>query len=86
VFPRFSIDFRTVHQADIHAHEGATLIDNRSTGTTIRDFLSATGYHRFPESIVEQYEVEGASDGVLVFDPSALGHARAVANQVRSGV
>lgn len=71
---RFSIDFRTVHRDDIEANTGAKLIDNRSTGTTVRDFLCASGYDRLPESLVARYEVGGAKDGVLVFDPSALGH------------
>lgn len=71
---RFSIDFRTVNRQDIEAHAGATLIDNASTGTTLRDFLCAKGYQGFPESTIEQYEVGGKREGVLVFDPSELGH------------
>lgn len=71
---RFSIDFRTVHSQDIAERRGAALIDNGSTGTTLRDFLCATGYERFPEAVVEQYEVGGKREGVLVFDPGALGH------------
>lgn len=71
---RFSIDFRTVHRKDIEAKSGAPLIDNQSTGTTLRDFLCARGYAGFPESTIAQYEVGGARDGVLVFDPSTLGH------------
>lgn len=72
---RFSIDFRTVHRKDIEARRGAKLIDNSSTGTTIRDFLCATGYERFPDAIVEHYEIGDSHDGVLVFDPSTLGHS-----------
>lgn len=71
---RFSIDFRTVHRQDLEQHRGAALIDNLSTGTTIRDFLCATGYERLPEALVAEYEVGGAADGVLVFDPGSLGH------------
>lgn len=71
---RFSIDFRTVHKQDIEEHRGAPLVDNHSTGTTLRDFLCATGYERLSESLIEQYEVGGKQEGVLVFDPTALGH------------
>lgn len=72
---RFSIDFRTVHRTEIEAHTGATLIDNASTGTTLRDFLCARDHQRFPDSIIETYEAGGARDeGVLVFDPGSLGH------------
>ena len=71
---RFSIDFRTVHRSEIDAHTGATLIDNGSTGTTLRDFLCAKGYERLPESTIETYEVGGKRGGVLVFDPTSLGH------------
>lgn len=72
---RFSIDFRTVHRNDIENHTGALLIDNASTGTTLRDFLCARGYGRFPESIIQTYESGGKHEGVLVFDPASLGHA-----------
>ena len=71
---RFSIDFRTVHRQDIETHAGATLIDNGSTGTTLRDFLCATSYEGLPEALIDQYEVGGKREGVLVFDPSSLDH------------
>ena len=72
---RFSIDFRTVHRRDIEEQRGAKLIDNESTGTTIRDFLCLTGYSRLPESVIQKYEVGESHDGVLVFDPTTLGHS-----------
>ncbi len=72
---RFSIDFRTVHRKDIEERMGARLIDNRSTGTTLRDFLCARGYERFSDSIVATYEGDSRHEGVLVFDPASLGHA-----------
>ncbi|WP_067720792.1 hypothetical protein [Nocardia yamanashiensis] len=36
---RFSIDFRTVHLADVTAARGARNVDSACTGTNLRDFL-----------------------------------------------
>lgn len=67
---RFSIDFRTVNAADIRVGRGAALSDNRSTGTTLRDFMRSTDLAKFPEDVVAQYDDgSGAKDGVLVFQP-----------------
>jgi len=68
---RFSIDFRTVHRDDVVAGAGAQLVDNASTGTTLRDFLRATDYAKFGEDVVAKYD-KGGRDGVLVFDPSVV--------------
>lgn len=68
---RFSIDFRTVHENDVLAHRGAELVDSAATGTTLRDFVCADGYRRFPEEVVAEYETGEQQDGVLIFDPSA---------------
>jgi hypothetical protein len=36
---RFSLDFRTVDLADHEAGVGAPNVDNRSTGSTVRDYV-----------------------------------------------
>ena len=66
---RFSIDFRTVHRDDILGHRGAVLSDNRSTGTTVRDFMRGTDHTRFDEEIVATYDDGKDTNGVLVFEP-----------------
>lgn len=67
---RFSIDFRTVHRDDVLSHTGARLVDNRSTGTTLRDFMRATDHERFAEETVATYDDgKKADEGVLVFQP-----------------
>jgi hypothetical protein len=69
---RFSIDFRTVHEADIEGQHGARLVDSEATGTTLRDFLRVADHARFPEDTIKKYETD-SKGGVLVFDPSVLG-------------
>ncbi len=69
---RFSIDFRTVNAADIRAQRGPRLVDAACTGTTLRDFLRASDFERFPEDVIALYDHSGTRDGVLVFDPSSL--------------
>ncbi|MDJ0630919.1 MAG: hypothetical protein QNJ44_21860 [Rhodobacter sp.] len=66
---RFSIDFRTVHRQDIIDHKGAALSDNKSTGTTLRDFMRATDHVRFDDDIVATYDDGKDTNGVLVFQP-----------------
>jgi hypothetical protein len=70
---RFSIDFRTVHADDIANKRGAKLIDAECTGTTLRDFLRASDFAHFSDEVIRGYDTSGASDGVLLFDPNALG-------------
>jgi len=41
---RFSIDFRTVNLSDIRANRGGPNVDNRSSGTTLGDFLRASDF------------------------------------------
>ena len=69
---RFSFDFRTVHIDDVTNGAGPTRVDNMSTGTTLRDFLSADRQERLPDALIARYDLGGSSDGVLVFDPSVL--------------
>jgi len=75
---RFSIDFRTVNRQDIIEHRGARLVDASCTGTTLRDFVRASDFERFPEEIINEYDRSGAADGVLLFDPTSLGNAAEV--------
>lgn len=53
---RYSIDFRTVHFQDLATRAGATNVDARCTGTTVRDFQSATTGALLPEGIVNLYD------------------------------
>jgi Phytanoyl-CoA dioxygenase (PhyH) len=66
---RFSIDFRTVHLADVKSQIGAPNIDSECTGTSLRDFLRASDLSVMPESVVSLYESEPVDEGVLVFKP-----------------
>lgn len=69
---RFSIDFRTVHKADIEAGRGAALTDNRSTGTTLRDFLRSTDQAPFADEVIDRYDDgDRDADAVLVFNPGS---------------
>ena len=51
---RYSIDFRTVHKEDAEARRGATNLDLRCTGTTMRDYLKASDLTRLPDEIVSR--------------------------------
>jgi hypothetical protein len=53
---RFSIDFRTVHVADVAAGRGAPNVDSRCTGTTLRDFVRASDHSPMPEELATRYE------------------------------
>ena len=64
---RFSIDFRSVHRQDIVDHKGAHLSDNRSTGTTLRDFMRSTDHALFEDEVVATYDDGSEADGDLVF-------------------
>lgn len=47
---RFSIDFRTVHIDDLKNNRGAPLVDCRSRGTTLSDFLRASDFAQYTDS------------------------------------
>jgi len=53
---RYSIDFRTVHLDDVTARRGATNVDSRCTGTTMRDYLRARDLEHLPEDVVKIYD------------------------------
>jgi hypothetical protein len=69
---RLSIDFRTVHIDDLAAHAGPDNVDSQSTGTSVRDYRRADTGESLPATVIAQYDHDGSSEGVLVFDPSVL--------------
>lgn len=62
---RFSIDFRTVHTAELIDNEGAPNIDSASTGTTIRDYVKGTDFSLVPENIRSRYEFRPPTEDEL---------------------
>ena len=73
---RYSIDFRTVHLDDVLARRGAPNLDSRCTGTTMRDYLCASGLQKLPEDVVQLYDDGTATaDRVLYFGDRLAGHA-----------
>ena len=76
---RFSIDFRTVHFADVVAQRGAPNIDSAPQGTTLRDFMRASDHARLPEEIVALYDQAAVPVVAELFEPSAA----AVENNLR---
>jgi hypothetical protein len=52
---RFSIDFRTVNQADVAARRGAPNVDSECTGTNLGDFLRATDLQTLPRDLIDAY-------------------------------
>ena len=64
---RFSIDFRTVHIADIIEGKGAPNVDARCTGSSIRDFIRVSDLAPLPDAIVDRF-VDGTEHlGDVVF-------------------
>lgn len=75
---RYSIDFRTVHMDDLLRGLGAPNVDNRSTGTTMRDYLNARTLAHIPEEIVAKYDDGTAGDGkILNYNEVVKGQAAA---------
>jgi hypothetical protein len=74
---RYSIDFRTVHLDDLAARRGATNLDSRCTGTTIRDYVCAADGRLPPDEIIDLYDDGSATeDRILRFgDRLTSGHA-----------
>ncbi len=58
---RYSIDFRTVHYDDVVARRGATNVDSRSTGTTMRDYLRASDLTHLPEEAIALHDDDTAT-------------------------
>jgi hypothetical protein len=53
---RFSVDFRTVHAADVRALRGAPNIDSRPTGSTMADYLRCTDLTHLPPELTAPYD------------------------------
>ncbi len=66
---RFSVDFRTVHLADVLAQKGAVNVDSHGTGTTLRAHLRATDLEPLPESAARIYDPNPPEDAILVYKP-----------------
>jgi hypothetical protein len=52
---RYSIDFRTVHLADVLGQAGAPNVDSACTGTTMGDYLRATDLSHLPQEAMAPY-------------------------------
>jgi hypothetical protein len=52
---RYSIDFRTVHLADVLGRIGAPNVDSECTGTTMGDYLRGTDLSHLPEEAISMY-------------------------------
>ena len=52
---RMSIDFRTVHYADLMDRQGAPNIDGASTGSTLNDYLRGTDLAHLPQDLIDEY-------------------------------
>ena len=53
---RISVDFRTVHRADVEAGRGAPNVDSHCTGTTMRDYLRVSDLERLPAEVIAPYD------------------------------
>lgn len=65
---RFSIDFRVVHEDDVVAKQGARLVDEECTGTTMRDYLRATDFAHLPDHLVALYDDGTGNHGDLMYE------------------
>jgi len=52
---RYSIDFRTVHLADVFGRIGAPNVDSECTGTTMEDYLRGTDLSRLSDKAIAMY-------------------------------
>jgi len=53
---RYSIDFRTVHLADVWNRRGAVNLDSACTGTTMGDFLRGNDLSHLPPEAIALYD------------------------------
>jgi hypothetical protein len=63
---RISVDFRTVHRADVEAGRGAPNVDSHCTGTTMRDYLRVSDLERLPGDVIAPYD-EGVPADLLEY-------------------
>jgi len=59
---RYSIDFRTVHLADVLARGGAVNVDSACTGTTMGDYLRGADLAHLPEEAIALYLDDAATE------------------------
>lgn len=59
---RISVDFRTVHRADVRVGRGAVNVDSHCTGTTMRDYLRVSDLERLPEELIAPYDAGVPAD------------------------
>ena len=69
---RFSVDFRTVDVADLHAGHGAPLVDAECTGTALRDFRRVGDDAPFEEDLVVELFGVPPPGSTLVFSPPTV--------------
>lgn len=63
---RISVDFRTVHRADVETNRGAPNVDSWCTGTTMRDYLRVSDLERLPAEVIAPYD-EGVDSALLEY-------------------
>ena len=61
---RISVDFRTVHRADVENGRGAPNVDSHCTGTTMRDYLRVSDLERLPSETIAPYD-QGVPEDLL---------------------
>jgi hypothetical protein len=66
---RYSVDFRTVHIADVRDGNGAPCADVRCVGTALRDFRRLSDLAGLTEEEVAPYDTPGIDEGIKVFVP-----------------
>jgi hypothetical protein len=63
---RISVDFRTVHRADVEGNRGAPNVDSHCSGTTMRDYLRVSDLQRLPDDVIAPYD-EGVPEELLAY-------------------
>jgi len=63
---RISVDFRTVHRADVESGTGARNVDSHCTGTTMRDYLRVSDLERLPAETFAPYD-QGVPEELLQY-------------------
>lgn len=66
---RYSIDFRTVHLADVRDRRGAPVADVACKGTSLRDFRRLTDRAELSEEDIAPYDTSG-TEGIKVYVPN----------------
>lgn len=67
---RYSVDFRTVHIADVRGGQGAPGVDVACAGTALRDFRRLSDLARISEADVAPYDTyDYDGEGITTFTP-----------------